>query len=267
MTKKNVVLIISILLTLATILLISFAPSFFQEQGELKEPKEVIVESTPTQLTVNKSDVPNFAEIKDVKEKKATFFDFIYPMIVNTNIEIITQRDLVENSNKLTTEIIKICEYYRVECTEESYKKQFLNKVNIMPASLTLAQAANESAWGTSRLARKANNYFGQWCFTEGCGLVPKGRNAGAKHEVKYFKNVDQAVRSYIRNLNSHPAYEELRNIRIERATFKGEDLAEGLSKYSERGQHYIDEIKSMINFNKLQNYDQKMAEYLGINI
>ena len=261
--KKNAVIIVSILLTIATIVLFSLTPKFFEQQ----ETQEVIIESTPTKLTITQSEAPNFSEIKDVKEKKSAFFNFIYPMIVNNNIEIIKQRDLVENSNSLTTKIYELCTYYRIECTDIDYKTQFLNKVNIIPASLTLAQAANESAWGTSRFARNANNYFGQWCFTKGCGLVPKSRNAGAIHEVQRFENVEEAVTSYIRNLNSHPAYEDLRNIRTDRDTFKGKDLAEGLSKYSERSQHYIDEIKQMINFNKLQNYDQKMAQYLGINI
>lgn len=258
--KKSIVVSLSVILTIATIALISFMPSFFQE----KETKEVIIESTPTKLEV-KQTTPNFTAFKNVKKKKKQFFEFIYPMVVNNNLEILKQRQLIQDSVEFTDSIKELCEYYRVECEPENYKENFLKQVNIIPASLTLAQAANESAWGTSRFARKANNYFGQWCFTKGCGIVPKQRSGNAQHEVQSFKHVSASVRSYIRNLNSHPAYEELRQIRNKKG-FNGSDLAEGLSKYSERGQHYIEEIQSMISYNKLTKYDEKMAEYLELD-
>lgn len=264
--KKNIVIFLSIVLTIATISLISLIPSFFQEN----ETKEIIIESTPNKIksTPNKIEVkkeaPDFSSFKDVNNKKKQFFEFIYPMVVNNNLEIIKQRQLVKSSTHFNDKIKELCQYYRVDCNKDNYKEFFLKQVNIIPASLTLAQAANESAWGTSRFARKANNYFGQWCFTKGCGIVPKQRSDNAQHEVQSFQNVSDSVRSYIRNLNSHPAYKELRKIRNQKG-FNGNDLAEGLSKYSERGQHYIEEIQSMINYNKLQKYDQKMIKYLLI--
>lgn len=258
--KKNIIVFISVILTVATIILISLMPAYFEKN----DTKEVIIESTPNKIEIKK-DVPDFSAIKDVKDKKTQFFEFIYPMVVNNNLEIIKQRKMIEQSTEFSKPIQELCDYYRVECNESNYKENFLNQVNIIPASLTLAQAANESAWGTSRFARKANNYFGQWCFTKGCGLVPKKRSGDAEHEVQAFRHVSESVRSYIRNLNSHPAYQELRKIRNNKG-FNGNHLAEGLSKYSERGQHYIEEIQSMINYNKLHKYDEKMAQYIGIN-
>jgi Bax protein len=274
--KSNILIFFSILITISVIILITNTSNYYQltTQNDVKNKKEVIVKSTqmtintiPDKIKIKEKSIPNFALIKDVKLKKETFFNYLFPMIVNKNIDILKERDLVKNSKNLTSEIISLCKYYRVKCNEADYKDKFLNKVHIIPASLTLAQAANESAWGTSRFAKKANNFFGQWCFSKGCGIVPASRNSDAEHEVKKFDTVNKSVNSYIRNLNSHPAYKKLRDIRNSENTFKGNDLAAGLSKYSERGQHYIDEIRAMINFNKLQKYDEKMFDYLGINL
>ncbi|MDX8381543.1 MAG: glucosaminidase domain-containing protein, partial [Ghiorsea sp.] len=129
-----------------------------------------------------------------------------------------------------------------------------LKRVDTVPLELVLSQAANESAWGTSRFARKANNLFGQWCFTKGCGLVPSRRNAGSTHEVAAFKSPQLSVRSYLRNLNTGRVYKDLRTIRAQKRaqgkTATAFELAEGLNKYSERGQAYVKEIRSMIKYN-----------------
>lgn len=137
-------------------------------------------------------------------------------------------------------------------------------RVDIIPVSLILAQAANESAWGTSRFAKEGNNYFGQWCFVEGCGIVPAGRDDGNVHEVARFDSVSDSVRSYIRNLNTHPAYEHFRELRAqlrrENKPLTGVALADGLVLYSQRGQHYVDVLKAMIRVNKLGEYDEEVS-------
>ena len=134
-------------------------------------------------------------------------------------------------------------------------------KVDQVPASLVLAQAANESAWGTSRFARQGNNLFGIWCFTPGCGIAPKRRDEGAIHEVEKFTSVQDSVNKYIRTINSHPAYVELREVRTELRSndepLEGIPLATGLSKYSERGDEYIHEIQAMIDFNSLEDFNR----------
>jgi len=79
-----------------------------------------------------------------------------------------------------------------------------------------LAQAANESSWGTSRFAKEANNLFGQWCYTPGCGIVPAQREENEANEVRKFATINDTVRSYVRNINSYYAYKDLRVIREE---------------------------------------------------
>ncbi|MFM9673737.1 glucosaminidase domain-containing protein, partial [Streptomyces galilaeus] len=81
-----------------------------------------------------------------------------------------------------------------------------LRRVDIIPKELALMQAANESAWGTSRFARIGLNFFGQWCYSQGCGMIPNRRNSGAAHEVAAFKSVRDAVSSYFKNINTHAA-------------------------------------------------------------
>jgi Bax protein len=134
----------------------------------------------------------------------------------------------------------------------------------VVPPSLALSQAANESAWGTSRFARSGHNYFGQWCFTTGCGVVPRHRTAGKQHEVAVFASPAAAVASYLHNLNSHPAYQRLREIRLQQRqqhqVVSGLALAAGLEKYSERGEDYIRELRAMIRHNRLSQYDQQVV-------
>jgi Bax protein len=136
-----------------------------------------------------------------------------------------------------------------------------LRRVDAIPASLALAQSANESAWGTSRFAKDGSNFFGQWCYDAGCGLVPSKRNAGASHEVAVFDSPEESVASYLLNLNTNRAYTELRSIRASlRARNKeisGEALAAGLRKYSERGDAYVKELRSMIRYDDLGQYDR----------
>ncbi len=216
--------------------------------------------------------LPNFAALTDVKEKKRQFFEYMSILASNSNLAIEQERRSVlalqqqlkakatlDKSAQATLE--KLAQRYKAggNTPQETIAK-LLERVDIVPASLVLAQSANESAWGTSRFAKQGNNFFGQWCYTKGCGLVPSQRNAGASHEVRKFANPQESVEEYMLNLNTGRVYAQLRNIR-QRARNKqqpitGMALAQGLNKYSERGQAYVDEIRSMIKFNKLERYD-----------
>lgn len=138
--------------------------------------------------------------------------------------------------------------------------RRLLRRVDIVPPSLALAQAANESAWGTSRFAREGNNLFGQWCYTPGCGLVPMRRELGGRHEVKRFDWPYDSVASYVHNLNTHPAYRGFRQTREslqdESQTLSGLALLDGLRSYSERGPEYLTAIRNIIVKNDLQSRD-----------
>jgi len=138
--------------------------------------------------------------------------------------------------------------------------KKLKPKIDKIPVSLALAQAANESAWGTSRFARDGHNYFGQWCYTPGCGLVPKQRAQSATHEVKRFSHPFASVKSYLHNLNTHAAYRNFRQMRAQqRAQKQSLDsirLAQGLKQYSQRGLAYVEELQAMIRYNQLTQFD-----------
>lgn len=240
----------------------------------------LIIFSSVSSIQANER--PDFSKYKDIKQKKEAFFNFIYPKVAEANKEILLtrkflQKELVKSNNgkavtkKNILKISQLCAKYNKPCTSDLSNNisTLLSSIDIVPPSLVLAQAANESSWGTSRFAREGNNYFGQWCYKKGCGLIPKKRNSGAKHEVRKFKNATDSVKAYIFNLNSGKAYATMRKARAA-ARKRGEKpngitMANGLTKYSERGIHYIKEIKQMITFNKLVKYDKKFLLEAGL--
>jgi Bax protein len=160
--------------------------------------------------------------------------------------------------------LTELAKKYRVKPEKldtQASQEALLARVDIIPASLTLAQAANESAWGKSRFAREANNLFGIWTYDADKGLKPKKRDAGKKHYVRKFADVGESVRYYMHMLNSHPAYAELRKIRrqlrSENETLAGHQLAHGLTKYSAKGDEYIDLIQQLISQNQWAKLDR----------
>ncbi len=206
---------------------------------------------------------PDFASYKDVKQKKKAFFDYINAYTVEENNKILKERALLSSSSRDSAELIKLCEKYSKNCSPITDEKmaELKTRIDIIPPSLALAQSANESAWGTSRFATQGNNFFGQWCYKKGCGIVPSRRNEGSSHEVRKFASGKESVRAYLLNLNTGRAYKDLRAKRAEdRAAGKTASslhLAEGLINYSERREAYVEELQSMINYNKLvEKYD-----------
>ena len=235
-------------------------------------PGTSLAESRPAQ------DLPDFAAIRDVEEKKQTFFDFLQPYIDAKNAEVRQQRQrLVGVVEKLAagyvlspqerTFLMTLSRDYDVSTDnvqDPAFLELLLHRVDVLPPSLVLAQAANESAWGTSRFAQEGYSFFGQWCYREGCGLVPQRRRANASHEVKAFGSIEEAVHAYFMNLNTFPSYQGLRLIRQDlrqsRQPIDGLSLTEGLTSYSERGEDYISELRSMIQFNELHQRDQNLV-------
>ena len=217
---------------------------------------------------------PDFSAIRDVKLKKQTFFEFMLPMIQQANDAVTAERvELTRIAEKISANrnidqkegsfISMLAKRYRVKedpLADDAAMSRLLDRVNTIPASLVLAQAANESAWGTARFARKGNNYFGIWCWAASCGLIPNRRDQGATHEVATFESIRAGVDYYLLTLNSHPAYRTLRTIRAklnaDNQPITGKALAEGLTRYSERGAAYVEEIRAMIRINKLESYN-----------
>lgn len=135
-----------------------------------------------------------------------------------------------------------------------------MQRVDIVPNSLVVAQAINESAWGTSRFAKQGNNYFGQWCYTKNCGIVPKQRAKGAQFEVRKFPNALSSVKSYMLNLNSNHLYQQFRHqrhlLRLAGEPIYGLNLANALTMYSTRREAYVKMIQGIIKRYKLAVYD-----------
>ena len=224
---------------------------------------------------------PDFGAINDVKTKKRTFFAYLLPMVQQSNRDIRQERaaflkvskQLAHKrplTKKQTESIRLLAKKYRVT-TGEPLSENAITSENVMtlldrridsiPASLALAQAANESGWGTARFAVKGNNYFGLWCWSSNCGLVPNKREKGASHEVSRFKTPVDSVKNYMLTLNSHPAYKKLRDLRVaarnNHTPVAGAVLTGGLLSYSERGEAYIEELRAMIRINNLSQFDQ----------
>jgi Bax protein len=134
-----------------------------------------------------------------------------------------------------------------------------MSRVDVVPPSLALAQAALESGWGSSRFSRAGNALFGQWTYGKGSGMVPARRAPGARHEVRAFETLAGSIEAYMSNLNRHPAYDGLRRTRAElrrAGAVDGLALAAGLAAYSARGETYIEELRRLIRVNDLAALD-----------
>jgi Bax protein len=193
---------------------------------------------------------PDFSEYKDVNERKNAFFDFLYPMIMEQNKVIQHQRQLIKSVGANQS----ICDKYRVDCSLPSAQETLLSKVNIIPPSLVMAQAAIESAWGQSRFSKEANNFFGVWCWTPNCGIAPLERPDGETYSVKKYESVRKSINDYMLNLNRHDSYTDFRKIRA--GTFNSLDLADTLVLYSQEREEYTAKVKATISFNELTRFD-----------
>jgi Bax protein len=252
-------------LAYCVILVLFSLPAIYLTRERLQPIPEAIIEPLPV-LEV----VPDFASIVDVKEKKESFFNYIEPYVDQVNEDIIRQRlrvisireKIVNNKELLLADLrylSTLAEQYELEAddiTNLEFLSVLLRRVDKIPVSLALAQAANESAWGTSRFAQDGNNFFGQWCYSDGCGLIPMRRREGATHEVRSFDSAKDSVQAYIHNLNTFPSYQMLRRIRQQlrrqNQAVDGVSLSDGLESYSSRGLDYIDEVQTMIYTNNL---------------
>jgi Bax protein len=262
--------------SLVVVILVACIAAFAIFDFAARSPADLDIDQTDKRLIDSKKPTarPDFKSYRDVVKKKHDFFSYMLPQIQQANRNTMSERNQIlsiQNSIVLDgaeREIIKrLAKKYRVSITlkkdnqiADTDIEKLLAKIDILPPSLILAQSANESAWGTSRFATQANNFFGIWCFTEGCGLKPKLRDEGLHHEVAYFDSVQEGVNYYVKTINSHPAYKDLRAMRLQKrqgnVPVAGYDLAEGLINYSERGVEYIKEIQAMIGYNKLQRFD-----------
>jgi len=209
-------------------------------------------------------------ELNSIEEKKRLFFLSLLPMVLMANEEILKQRQELTAifrhydsglplSPQQWERLYFLAEEYGMDenpLTDLLARRSLLRRIDILPPSLVLAQAANESGYGTSRFAREGNNLFGMWTYARGTGMVPLKRPAGKTYEVRRFPTLYDSVRVYMNNLNVHRAYRPLRELRSllrsRGLDLRGVDLAAGLRLYSARREAYVKEIRSIIRRNDL---------------
>ena len=225
-----------------------------------------------------------FSSTLPVPIKKALFYRLMLPLVMHANEMTMTfregllkARDEFEADGTISPESLEVIqrvalllpgmELEDAQALQADHEEMqelledLLYRVDIVPAGLALGQAAYESGYGTSRFATEGNSLFGQWTY-KGDGLKPKEQRTSAKgdHRIKAFEWPFDSVRGYFINLMSHRAYEDFRRLRAElRAAgepLSSMRLADGLVRYSERGQEYVDSLKGIMRVNKLDIAD-----------
>jgi Bax protein len=201
--------------------------------------------------------------IENSKKRKEFFIQIVLPLIIEENNNIKIDRKtlfaIINKSNNSKTEkkwLEKKYKQYGVKSGDLSSLKIRMDEI---PVSLAIAQAAKETGWGTSRFALEGNALFGQWTWS-GEGLKPKEAKEGENHKVMKFNILQASVRAYQRNINTHSTYKDFRKARAKlRDSNKPLDsieLSKHLNKYAETGNQYVEVLQKIIKQNKLQDFD-----------
>jgi Bax protein len=217
-------------------------------------------------------------EIVSVVERKQRFVAALLPVVEEENRHVADQRAwLVKNRRRFVRGTATAAHRQGLAALVREYRlarrfavpatgpvppwlfEELLLRVDSLPPSLALAQAAIESGWGTSRFLREGNNLFGQWVTGETPGLVPAEAPV-ADYRLATYESVAYSVRSYLRNLNTHRAYHQLRrwraDLRAAGAPLDSTILSAGLVRYSQRGEAYVEELLDIIHGNRLDRLD-----------
>ena len=201
--------------------------------------------------------------IENSKKRKEFFIQIVLPLIIEENNNIKIDRNtlfaIINKSNNSNSEkqwLEKKYKQYGVKSGDLSTLKIRMDEI---PVSLAIAQAAKETGWGTSRFALEGNALFGQWTWS-GEGLKPKEAKEGENHKVMKFNILQASVRAYQRNINTHSTYKDFRKARAKlRDSNKPLDsivLSKYLNKYAETGNQYVEVLQKIIKQNKLQDFD-----------
>ena len=207
-----------------------------------------------------------YYEIEKKEARTKAFVDTLLPIIMAENRKIGEEKAFVEtffsrhslqwNSEELLR-LSKLAKKYRIRNLYD--EKAYRERIGLIPESLALGQAALESAWGSSRFVKEANNIFGQWTFGK-TGIAPKARDEGKSHKLKVFRNLNESVAAYMLNLNRNSAYREFRKKRLEAEAegreFDGLAASECMHRYSEIGDKYVKRLKKVIRRNSFDRHD-----------
>ncbi len=209
--------------------------------------------------------LPN--EMKSIEssgKRKSLFIKIILPLILEENNRIIIDRKKlfsILNKNKNSKDEIKwLNQKFKQYGVVNKDLATLKVRMDIIPVSLAIAQAAKETGWGTSRFAIEGNALFGQWTWS-GEGIKPAGADTGATYKVMKFNVLKASVRAYQRNLNTHSSYKKFRFVRAQlRDDNKKLDslkLAEYLDNYAQTGAEYTKVLKQIIQQNQLKDFDE----------
>ena len=211
--------------------------------------------------------------------KKNVFLSILLPIALRGNELVLEERNVMRAafSSKNIYKIEHLAKKYKVKDFKNinfsnitmsnlsKINKELSIKINKIPISLILAQSIIESGWGSSRFAQEGNALFGEWTWKTNVGIKPKG-NLDANFAVKNFKNLLESLNSYILNLNSHPAYSEMRKFRALKykmgKKITGYETANFLNKYAEIGFEYVIKIEDMIKSNRLYKFQKAKLEH-----
>ena len=201
--------------------------------------------------------------IKNTKEKKELFIQIILPLILEENKKIKIERktlfSILNKNNNTDAEKNWLKSKFKQYGVINRDLATLKIRMDEIPVSLAVAQAAKETGWGTSRFAQEGNALFGQWTY-DGEGIKPAKSDGDDKHKVMKFKILRASVRAYQRNLNTHKSYREFRKVRaIQRdvfGTLNSLELVNYLDKYAKTGNEYIKILKKIIEQNKLTDFD-----------
>ena len=208
-------------------------------------------------------------QIKTIKAKKETFLQIVLPLVVAENEKIETDRNYLlkvirdnDSDEKLQWLKRKFKEYK----VKDGDINELIEKVDIVPTSIALAQAAKESGWGTSRFALEGNAIFGQWTW-DGVGIEPLDKSDDQGHKILKFPILRASVKAYITNLNTHPSYKNFREKRLmlrqSNKALSGIDLIHELENYAETGKEYTRILEQIIEQNDLQEFESVVIDDL----
>ena len=201
--------------------------------------------------------------LQNVQLKKETFIKIVLPLIVAENEKILDDRKKLKNliNKKFTSDQEK--QWLRQKLLEYKIKKGNLNelllRMDMIPVSIALAQAAKESGWGTSRFALEGNAIFGQWTW-DGQGIAPLDRDGDKNHKILKFPILRASVKAYKNNLNTHKSYykfrEKRKQLRDKKSEIKGLALTDTLKNYAQTGSEYTKILNQIITQNKLSDFE-----------
>ena len=200
----------------------------------------------------------------NTNQKRELFIKILLPLILHENEKIVEDREklfkILSKSFNTQGEKVWLKRRFKEYKIDDKDLAELKERMDIVPVSIALAQAANESGWGTSRFALEGNALFGQWTWSKK-GISPKNKDPDQTHKILQFQILKASVRAYKNNLNTHNAYKEFREVRAqlrqENKQIIGLDLTEYIKNYAAIGEKYVAIIEDIIERNSLTDFDK----------